>query len=93
MKHCKMNEFRFNYLLRFRRKKIESSDEQGVRYPGIANPLFGNHKMYGVAAVTADCELFYNQCQINNGDCPKNTICLANPNAPSGRFCKPVSTH
>lgn len=74
-------------------KKIESSNEQGVRYPGIVNPLFGNHKMYGVTAVTTECELFSSQCQFNNGDCPSNSICLVNPNAPSGRFCKPISNN
>ncbi|XP_031633983.1 nidogen [Contarinia nasturtii] len=73
-------------------KKIESSDEHGSRYSGIVNPLFGNHKMYGVAAVTSDCPLFFSQCQINNGDCPSDSICLINPNAPNGRFCKPIST-
>lgn len=73
------------------RKRIEISDDSGKRYPGISSILFGNHKMYGMTAVTSECPLFFSQCQINNGDCPPNSICLVNPNQPSGRHCQPTS--
>lgn len=71
----------------FFRKKIESTDQNGSRYPGIASPLFGNHKMYGLTAVTEDCPLFFSPCQNNNGNCPAHQICLVNPISPSGQSC------
>lgn len=73
------------------RKKIEISDSIGTRYLGISSVLFGNHKMYGMTSVGTECPLFYNPCQVNNGDCASNTICLVNPNVPSGKHCQQIS--
>lgn len=53
--------------------------------------LFGNHKMYGLTAVGTECPIFYNPCQVNNGDCASNTICLVNPTVPSGKHCQQIS--
>uniref|UniRef100_A0A1B0GHS0 Putative nidogen n=1 Tax=Lutzomyia longipalpis TaxID=7200 RepID=A0A1B0GHS0_LUTLO len=69
-------------------KRIESIDLMGNRKTGISGPLFGSHKMYGMTAVTAECPMYFSECQVNNGDCPESRICLHNPNAPSGRSCK-----
>uniref|UniRef100_A0A182JJM2 Nidogen n=1 Tax=Anopheles atroparvus TaxID=41427 RepID=A0A182JJM2_ANOAO len=69
-------------------KKIESINLYGVRQKPINSPVFGNHKMYGMTAVTDKCPLFHSPCVINNGECPENTVCLINPRAPSGRSCK-----
>ncbi|XP_059616809.1 nidogen [Phlebotomus argentipes] len=69
-------------------KRIESIDLMGNRKMGISGPLFGSHKMYGMTAVTAECPMYFSECQVNNGDCPESRICLHNPNAPSGRSCK-----
>ena len=44
--------------------------------------------MYGMAAITEKCPLFYSPCVISNGNCPSNRICLTNPRAPSGKSCK-----
>lgn len=71
------------------RTKIDSSDQQGRRYDGISSPLFGHHKMYGMTAVTSECPLAANICQINNGDCADNTICLPTVNDVLGRTCHP----
>lgn len=76
----------------FIRKKIEAVDSNGIRKAGIPAPLFGNHKMYGMTAVTDRCPLFYSPCMINNGDCPVGRICLANPRSPAGRSCKCVKS-
>lgn len=70
------------------RKKIESVDHQGNRLAAIASPLFGNHKMYGITAVVDKCPLFYSPCQVNNGDCKNDRICLVNTRSPSGKACK-----
>uniref|UniRef100_A0A182XKY2 Nidogen n=1 Tax=Anopheles quadriannulatus TaxID=34691 RepID=A0A182XKY2_ANOQN len=69
-------------------KKIESINLYGVRQKPINSPVFGNHKMYGMTAVTDKCPLFHSPCVSNNGDCPEDKICLINPRAPSGRSCK-----
>lgn len=71
------------------RKKIESSDVNGRKFDGIPSPLFGHHKMYGMTAVTGECPLAATVCQIDNGDCPDDTICLSNVNDESGRTCQP----
>ena len=72
----------------FFRKKIESVDHYGTRKHGIAAPLFGNHKIYGMTTVIDRCPMYFSQCQLNNGDCPPERICLTVPNASSGRTCK-----
>ncbi|KAG4067397.1 hypothetical protein HA402_011951, partial [Bradysia odoriphaga] len=69
-------------------KKIESVDHQGNRLTPISSPLFGNHKMYGITAVVEKCPLFYSPCQVNNGDCKSDRICLVNTRSPSGKACK-----
>lgn len=69
-------------------KKVESINVYGEREKGIPSPVFGNHKMYGMTAVTDKCPLFYSPCVVNNGDCTEKRICLSNPRAPSGRGCK-----
>uniref|UniRef100_A0A182NFC0 Nidogen n=1 Tax=Anopheles dirus TaxID=7168 RepID=A0A182NFC0_9DIPT len=69
-------------------KKVESINLYGVRQKPINSPVFGNHKMYGMTAVTDKCPLFHSPCVINNGECPEDKICLINPRAPSGRSCK-----
>lgn len=69
-------------------KKIESIDLNGVRGTGINTPLFSSHKMYGMTAVVDRCPIYFSSCNINNGDCPVNTICLVNPRSPSGKSCK-----
>lgn len=68
-------------------KKIESIDLYGNRKTGISGPLYNNHKMYGMTATSEKCPYYYNQCA-NNGECPKDRICLINNKAPSGRSCK-----
>lgn len=68
-------------------KKIESTNELGVRLPSITSFLFGNHKMYGLTAVGGECSLFFSPCTINNGDCSDGQICLVNLNVPTGRVC------
>lgn len=67
---------------------MESINAYGEREKGIPSPVFGNHKMYGMTAVTDKCPLFYSPCVVNNGDCTEKRICLSNPRAPSGRGCK-----
>ncbi|ETN61938.1 nidogen [Anopheles darlingi] len=69
-------------------KKIESINVYGVRQKSIHLPLFANHRMYGMTAVTDKCPLFHSPCVIENGHCPEDRICLINPRAPSGRSCK-----
>lgn len=59
---------------------------------GIRSPLFGNHKMYGMTAVTNECPLSYSACQTNNGDCPEKRLCLVNQRSPSGRSCKCIES-
>lgn len=72
-------------------KKIESIDLNGNRKSGIQTPLFSSHKMYGMTAVTERCPIYFSACMINNGDCPKNNICLVNPRTPSGKTCKCIT--
>lgn len=72
-------------------KKIESISVEGVRNPGIQAPLFSSHKMYGMTAVTDQCQIYFSVCNVNNGDCPPNRICLVNPQSPSGKTCKCVN--
>lgn len=72
-------------------KKIESIDVDGVRKLGIQAPLFSSHKMYGMTAVTDRCPIYFSACNVNNGDCAPNRICLINPMNSSGKSCKCVN--
>lgn len=68
-------------------KKIESVDFDGYRKDGIQAPLFGQNKMYGMTAITDNCPVYFSTCH-DNGQCPSETICLANHRAQSdGRSC------
>ncbi|XP_035915634.1 nidogen [Anopheles stephensi] len=78
------------YWTDWKTKKIESINLYGVRQKAINSPVFGNHRMYGMTAVTDKCPLFHSPCVINNGDCTEDKLCLINPRAPSGRSCKCV---
>jgi nidogen (entactin) len=72
-------------------KKIESIDIDGNRKTGIQAPLFSSHKMYGITAVTDRCPIYFSSCNVNNGDCPPNRICLLNPMSLSGKTCKCIN--
>lgn len=69
-------------------QRIETVDHSDVRMPSIAIPIFSNHRMYGLTAVTDDCPLFYSPCQVDNGGCSPDRICLVNVRAPGGRTCQ-----
>lgn len=69
-------------------KKIERVDFDGKRHPGMLTGGFGSQKMYGMTAVEDYCPQVSSPCQINNGGCPLERICLANRNSPSGKSCK-----
>lgn len=73
-------------------KKIESIDHYGKRSTGMQTPLFSNHKMYGMVAITEKCPIYYSPCITNNGDCASDRICLANNKSPSGKNCKCISS-
>lgn len=62
-------------------------DQYNTRQPGLSSAIFGNNKMYGMTSVTDNCPLYSSECQINNGDCPANYLCLVNRQLPSGRAC------
>lgn len=68
-------------------RKIEVADRDGVRKSALTGPLFGNHKMYGMTAVTDVCTHYHSICLQENGGCPSDRLCIPNPRAPSGRAC------
>lgn len=63
----------------------------GERQASINPTLLGNHKMYGMVAVIDRCPVDFSTCNINNGDCPADYICLVNRFSPSGKSCKCVT--
>lgn len=69
-------------------KKLERVDFDGTRHQGMHNRIFGSYKMYGMTAVEDFCPQGSSPCQINNGGCPLERICLTNRNSPSGKSCK-----
>lgn len=75
------------FFLTHYRKKIESVDQNEKRLPSILIPIFSNHKMYGLTAITSDCPLYFSPCQINNGGCSADRVCLAHDSSPGGRVC------
>ncbi|XP_017054240.1 nidogen [Drosophila ficusphila] len=72
-------------------KKVEIVDSLGTRQKAIQPPFFGSHKMYGMTVVEQHCPQYQSACQINNGGCTDNRICLVNRLAPSGKSCKCTS--
>lgn len=72
-------------------KKIESINFNGERQPSIHPTLFSSHKMYGMTAVIDRCPIDYSTCNINNGDCPADHICLVNRLSLSGKSCKCIT--
>ncbi|XP_055916936.1 nidogen [Eupeodes corollae] len=69
-------------------KKLERVDFDGTRHQGMRSRVLGSHKMYGMTAVEDYCPQGSSPCQINNGGCPADRICLSNRNSPSGKSCK-----
>lgn len=73
-------------------KSIESVDYDTNRLPATQIPFFSNHRMYGLTAITDNCPLFYSPCQVANGGCAADRMCLANHSSPGGRTCKCLET-
>ncbi|XP_076766279.1 nidogen [Xylocopa sonorina] len=74
------------YWTDWRTHKIEvATRSSGDRMQAIPVPPGGNDKLYGIVAVPETCPRVTNVCQVENGRCNKEQLCL--PNGQGGRSC------